>query len=677
MRIAFFGFVGKSKAAFIHISGSYGKHVKETDMRKLKKWTALTMCAAMLTCGSQAVYAATSTATDAGAKSTDTESATADVELVEASLPTGDLAGMKVITKEADDTSVARVGSYSYSEFYDWGNCASFYVYNKLTATQKEVWDLLYEQCNYYLNTMANYSITLSSGVTIGLLESLDVSDYGLSQTEFKNLYYLFKESNPQFYFLELGYSKGITSYGTTAGPGDDRNGGDFPDGGFIPGGNSTTVATVQLMAYANFADGYARYNSSLQLADKIDDWIASVSSCATDLEKEVALHDTICNNTTYDYEFIKLTSDTETEAYEQEHYTQSAYSAMLGTSTVCAGYAAAMELMCNAVDIDALEIISSSHAWTRVRLDGVWYNVDPTWDDQFMDKSYPSGYYKYFNISTATITSNSYESGNAHQQNSCYDTYMPSSVCAKDSTATASSYGTLAIADGTVDIEQAGFEIAKTDGTYYLSASNPDSSVTYFYLVDGGAASVQRASGIFSSKVSLGSKVSYVTVVGVRNDYRDSEVIKLAGGDDSSSADSGTGSGDTSTGSASESGTTSVNGSASESSSSDDGTEVIATPDGTTIKKVKKYKTKARIYIKPQKSGTTGYQIKYSKKKNFSSSKSVKISNTKSSVVIKNLKKGTGYYVKVRTYKKYKINGKTVVKYSSWSKKVSFKTKK
>ncbi|MDD6620781.1 MAG: hypothetical protein PUE75_06810 [Eubacteriales bacterium] len=45
-------------------------------------------------------------------------------------------------------------------------------------------------------------------------------------------------------------------------------------------------------------------------------------------------------------------------------------------------------------------------------------------------------------------------------------------------------------------------------------------------------------------------------------------------------------------------------------------------------------------------------------------------------SKTIKNLKSKKKYYVRIRTYKNVKLNGKTVKVYSSWSKVKSVKTK-
>lgn len=76
---------------------------------------------------------------------------------------------------------------------------------------------------------------------------------------------------------------------------------------------------------------------------------------------------------------------------------------------------------------------------------------------------------------------------------------------------------------------------------------------------------------------------------------------------------------------------------------------------------------------------GITGYQIQYSTSKNFTKgkTKAVIVKGSKNtSKTIKNLKSKKKYYVRIRTYKNVKINGKTVKIYSSWSKAKAVKTK-
>ena len=76
--------------------------------------------------------------------------------------------------------------------------------------------------------------------------------------------------------------------------------------------------------------------------------------------------------------------------------------------------------------------------------------------------------------------------------------------------------------------------------------------------------------------------------------------------------------------------------------------------------------------------SGVTGYEIQYSLKKNMKNSKKTKIKKASStSKTIKKLKAKKKFYVRIRTYKTVKVNGKNKTYYGKWSAKKKVTTKK
>ena len=92
------------------------------------------------------------------------------------------------------------------------------------------------------------------------------------------------------------------------------------------------------------------------------------------------AIHDYVCNTVTY-------APTTEPRIY------QTAYSALCGERvTVCAGYAKAFKLICEKYGIPCVLVSGKggnnlnelqNHMWNYVQIDGAWYAVDCTWDDQ------------------------------------------------------------------------------------------------------------------------------------------------------------------------------------------------------------------------------------------------------------------------------------------------------
>lgn len=101
--------------------------------------------------------------------------------------------------------------------------------------------------------------------------------------------------------------------------------------------------------------------------------------------------------------------------------------------------------------------------------------------------------------------------------------------------------------------------------------------------------------------------------------------------------------------------------------------------PKNTSISRFIAGNKKFTVKWKKQASQTTGYQIQYSTSKKFTkkTTKSVTIKKNKTTkATVKKLKSKKKYYVRIRTYKNVKLNGKTVKVYSSWSKAKTVTTK-
>lgn len=99
--------------------------------------------------------------------------------------------------------------------------------------------------------------------------------------------------------------------------------------------------------------------------------------------------------------------------------------------------------------------------------------------------------------------------------------------------------------------------------------------------------------------------------------------------------------------------------------------------PKGTSISKLTKKKKGFTVKWKKQATQTSGYQIQYSTSGKFKNAKTVTVSKNKTtSKTVKKLKAKKKYYVRVRTYKTVKVNGKSTKIYSAWSKAKSVTTK-
>lgn len=99
--------------------------------------------------------------------------------------------------------------------------------------------------------------------------------------------------------------------------------------------------------------------------------------------------------------------------------------------------------------------------------------------------------------------------------------------------------------------------------------------------------------------------------------------------------------------------------------------------PKSITLTKLSSSKKKVTVKWKKQVSQTNGYQLQYSLNSNFKSAKLLNVTNNKvTSKSISNLKSKKKYYVRIRTYKNVKVNGKSTKLYSTWSKSLNVKVK-
>lgn len=124
-----------------------------------------------------------------------------------------------------------------------------------------------------------------------------------------------------------------------------------------------------------------------------------TLSSDATDYDKVKAIHDKICSMVSYEDNNLG-------NAYYQTPY--SLYYDADGDGkieTVCAGYAKMLKLQCDKYGIPCVLVTGvtdtgEAHMWDYVKMDGAWYAVDATWDDQ------TTTMYDFFMVGSETYSS-------------------------------------------------------------------------------------------------------------------------------------------------------------------------------------------------------------------------------------------------------------------------------
>ena len=124
----------------------------------------------------------------------------------------------------------------------------------------------------------------------------------------------------------------------------------------------------------------------------------------ATEAEKVKIVHDWLVMNVSYDY-----------ANYVAGTIPKTSYGitgVMLNGKSVCQGYALAFQYFMEVLGIESEFIRGKAnngtgwngHGWNRVKLDGVWYYIDVTWDDPLPDRGNKVYWYKYFMVTDPTF---------------------------------------------------------------------------------------------------------------------------------------------------------------------------------------------------------------------------------------------------------------------------------
>ncbi|MBQ7706391.1 MAG: hypothetical protein IJT72_01270 [Lachnospiraceae bacterium] len=265
----------------------------------------------------------------------------------------------------------------SNKDFSVYGNT---YIRNFLNDKEKAFYDKLYVLCEEYLTTTKNAEVKpyKSDGVekTNYCLTLKGITFDGLTYDRAVDILGVFSYQNPQFYFLSYRWLK-----------------------------NSTKIFPV---CYEAFEDGNTRAAVTEQLFTRVDGWADTVKHEQNEYAMEKKAEDTICANTVY-------LNDTN-QPYEEfadegwKGYSQTAYSMIMLGKTVCAGYSKAFQMLMNSCGILTVGVTSENHAWNKVRLAGIWYNVDVTWDDGSSGNRITSSEENFNKTDTQFINSGHYQ---------------------------------------------------------------------------------------------------------------------------------------------------------------------------------------------------------------------------------------------------------------------------
>lgn len=427
------------------------------------------------------------------------------------SFPTGGLMQIKGMEVSLDEQNRANADvklsalQLSEEDTYDWEKFSTKYVYNQLSPEWKDIWDDMDELCLLYLNTNVDGVVSYDyfSQKDYYFTTAIPIV-HEITSADFYTLYSLFLASNPQYYFL--GYS-GFE---------------------YVFANDDNYIDSVGLGIYQAFLDGDTRLSVTNSFQTVIEEAYAGLSENATEAEILRHLHDYVVGNVEYNHEVLK-DDNTITDEEEADNYTQSAYSALCMDTTVCAGYAEALQLLCNGLDVDALIVTSSDHMWNKVRINDSWYNVDPTWADNGMtDGENNPIYYGYYGRSdTFYHETDTNPNASSHVEEAIWNDYLPD--CIQDTNP--SGYyepGLFYVPTETLPAPTIKVEKNETE-TYNVSISMDEnySGAAIYYTLDGTEPSAASTKSYIYKDSFTVNPETVIRAIAVADGYYDSPIAE------------------------------------------------------------------------------------------------------------------------------------------------------
>lgn len=244
--------------------------------------------------------------------------------------------------EDEDDTSS---DSSSLSSESILGNYEVKYAYSTLTSAQKKAYARLFEGVSEHSS-------------------KISLSDLNLSSSDLSIAYTALCYDNAQFFWLDHSY----TYYTNTS----------------WYSGSYGSVDSISIN-YSRTAAEVKNIKPKLEAAAKkiVDEALEKDSL----FERVLYIHDSITESTVY-----TLTGGS---------YISQSDGPLVYGYALCEGYSKAFMYLCQSVGIECVcvggEASGGPHMWNMLKLDGEWYNMDVTWDDD-------TGY-NYFCITTSQIS--------------------------------------------------------------------------------------------------------------------------------------------------------------------------------------------------------------------------------------------------------------------------------
>ena len=232
------------------------------------------------------------------------------------------------------------------------------YYYNQMTDFQKQIYDGIDSA------TIENPEFTITVPGSTGRLVS-EVSDELTS--EVKTVFILYKEENLYNYWIGSSFKVWVT----------------YPENQDTVASDDFKISLENLMTEYGTTDSEVKANLT-KIKAAVSSYSAGIDTTST-FTKVQSIHSIVNGFLEYDH------STPETMV------PRNIATAFLGgsfddpASVVCEGYAKTFKAICDAYDVPCIIVTgtgvgssgSQGHMWNQVLIDGKWYLVDCTWDDQ------------------------------------------------------------------------------------------------------------------------------------------------------------------------------------------------------------------------------------------------------------------------------------------------------
>ena len=238
----------------------------------------------------------------------------------------------------------------------------TYYYYDQLDSVAKEIYDVMLEIAKDP-STDENYGV---------MMTDLDPES---DEYYFEMLcaYFAMTYDHPELFWLYCGTETTISYYS-----------------------EGMSVGGIYLVYYG-LTEPYEQYEAQMTAFNNAaQQFLADINTNASQYEIARQIHDKLIEMVTYD---MNVCDHMDTQGQNLAH---TAYGALVANTegvphyAVCDGYALAYEYLLQQCGIEAVVLggdagsdawSAGGHAWNMVKIDGVWYEADPTWDDTVTDE--------------------------------------------------------------------------------------------------------------------------------------------------------------------------------------------------------------------------------------------------------------------------------------------------